>query len=1074
MAGRSLPLNSVGTDLTALRDRLSSNAVRELLQREDGELGPLGKVIVVFRALNEHMRLSAGDMAARLWEALSDQQILFTRREGEDQQRFVKRMVRWFRPSQKHPYASLTRHQGAALEEAASKVAEELLGEPIRGLLRQRWKSADQLAGKLKPAKLASSSGIDPKLQKSQPLFDPTHLPLVGAISDYLVTEGKDVDFLCIVGEPHSGQEIIISQAIERYLRKEDCLPVFARLCGELQYTQVAVEVVRFIENSTPAQSELALEGEGEKLKMIRERAQSLPAVYIFVDLELLNSDPARNLIRQQDVVELIDVLSQSNPKTKVIISCKELPNDVDGMPVKVGYYSWQMSVEWACVRVFQLAPPTTESLFRSVHGLYQNEALSRLAGLFPSDPLDGVALDLCAAVFAFFDGAGALEKGVEVVTELLTGARENGEKLKPVPVFKKFWSILPGIHRLLCVIIAASDDGVREKSLKLTLKDLVVGGLLTNPPSEDETRVALEELHAAFDGTLRREEYRPEWVLDDLPGEPRREALFEFHRLIRRTILATVEGLGREEHRLVQCVHRSISKRARTQAYNRRLNGLGVYGTRLRDLSRDIQALLSLVASADIQGDDMTLSRDVMPPLDVEREVFCGHAGGRTALRFAFLQMWRQDIDRDYRLNTVHAVDELRLHVLLAMVTSPGRSFFPSRLYQVSLDEIDGLSRVFSVAELLDFLTSLAIAAYQSGAFNVVGVVKNYAERLRDGNPVLRAKLLRAHVDATILADRAPNLSEIEQDLREMIDSFGDSPAEKQARLKLYLRLGDICYLQGTKPTENGRTKRDDAREAFDSAISLEKDLAGGEDCPPGRALISGIGARRFLRAELNWAMAELRDAKAKHRECDWLLVDRHIQRARDVHRISLRRLSRHGADRAGILLDEARIHFVEAYKMGWGSGDNVQKKAYSTVKDLIMKAHVFVIQPGLPIATKLDLDGQLVRIGTELAQSRLDGITGSEAENGTYSENEMLETCERSLVRLLRIAEQFDLQIYKAYALLLRFKFRLTRHGKSVVEEPGECEKLQAALHICDRVGLGIYRQEINECLGLFGFRA
>jgi hypothetical protein len=1000
-------------------------------------------------------------MAESLLHVLGDRGGLASFGMGEAA--FVTRLKRWFQLSQA-PYASLSEAQAMSLGEAAVGVAERSLGregDDIRRVLGQRWRSGLGLAHALAGPGAAEASPtryVDPTFLLDRPLLDDLQKYAVTYLTDQLSAGGDSANLLCVVGEPYSGKKSVLANLIRRYVKSSpDHLPVFALQCAALTYAEVGERVAAFLEEGDASRGESEALPLDERLKRLRRRAESLAAIYILADLEVLppsrDENAARRLIRQEDdVVELIDILLRGNPRTRVVISCE------DPAPRAPGIEIWKRLGQGRpdCTLV-RLDVPRVDALLRAVGGATGTDALTGLRA-FQEEQADGVALHLCAALLRRHHATGTLGEGVAAVGGLLASARAAKEGgLRPGPVVAKLWEVLSDLEKVLCVVVAASDDGMRESSIAWVLRDLVPAA------GSDEREEALEGLHRAFGGVLRREEpdrpYQP-WALDDLPGERIDEPIYEFDRPTRVAILRAVEdgrwpdeNGGKDQGKvwgsgLPRRVHRLIAAKAREKAHRRRLNVPGVYGARLRDLSRDVQAVLSLVASADLND---AAPAGGLAPLEVERAVLEGRAGGRATLRFAYLQMWREDIDRDHRCATQHAADELRLHVLLAVATSAGRSFFPPRPYVLDAGRLDALrrARVFTDGELLELPTSLAIAGHQTGAFQITRVAAAYANGLdltKPGHVVLKKKTQRALID-TMLLDSNPKLGEIEDHVLQLIrEVAGDGPGEVEARLKLQLRLGEICHLRGD-------ARR--ASEAFEEAVRLERVLSGGEICPPGRSLISGHGARRFLRATLNWAVAEIRKEGG-----DLDAARRLIGRAKDPHAVSLRRLSRHAADRAGVLLDEARLHHVEGLvQEREGERDEVVRTSYGRAKALVEAAQAFVIEPGLPFAARLDLDGLVARIGVQLFAVH------------EGDKDELLRGCHDAAQRLRRIADDFDLAIYKAYARLLMAQIRKAQDGDRVRGDSKLVEDLKQAREIAESSDLGLYLQEITECQGWYG---
>jgi len=138
----------------------------------------------------------------------------------------------------------------------------------------------------------------------------------------------------------------------------------------------------------------------------------------------------------------------------------------------------------------------------------------------------------------------------------------------------------------------------------------------------------------------------------------------------------------------------------------------------------------------------------------------------------------------------------------------------------------------------------------------------------------------------------------------------------------------------------------------------------------------------------------------------------------------------------------------------------DQMEHEAYGredliTAKNLIILANEFAIQPGLPIAIKLDLDSLVARIGIDLTEVCDEG------------KEELLECCDNAVRRLRRIADRFGLTIHKAYSRYLMFRLSVAREGKRAYENPTLINELQVAREICEKNGLGLYKREIEQQL-------
>lgn len=1070
-------------DLLDICDKLGPEVseVRRLVWTADERPGPLGEMVLTYKLLQvRDPRLSANEMAGRIWEALPAAE-----RESiaPDQAGFVARIKRWFQPSQK-PYASLNESQALSLAAAAAQLversAEDIPGAESAAARPPRQKAF--VSGPRSAARRDASSAPDEPLAAPRgrhhidALFTAGKFPLSQSQEDvasqiyaaYLREKREIPELLCIVGNAYSGKKSILAHVIRRCEKEGSELPIIALLCEAVPYTEICENLLNILETYDTSCSLTSSDRE-ERMKILRRYAADFPAIYIFADLSVLPSDPAHRLITQQDeLLELINILLSGNTRTRIIVSCEEASaqgmatneNATNAPPYSV--MPWIPSGSWPIskFRLVRLAPPRLEVLLTAL-----SETPLPSLQRYQNDVVDGVTLHLAVALLQLHKQHGTARQGQQELEQLLQDARAQKIQLTAKAVANRLWLSLTPLQKTLCLVIATSDDGLRHPSLLWVLEQINVGA------SDEEREIALHALDNAFNGTLMRaapDRRQQTNTPDDLPGQKHEEKThYEFDRATRVALLNYLEDGAEGGLDSVRKIHRIVAARAREQAHHWRLAVPGVYGGRLDDLRRDVQAVLSLVASID--------PSDLMPPtappshtpLDVERAVLSGQASARTVLRFAYLQLWRQDIDRDYRLSTEHAAEELRFYVLLAFATSIGKTFIPRARheiadYAVRPSDLDRLGSALSGDEFSEFLASLAMAAQQIGAVAIVKQVMLYVDdrfaKPSDRQLVLAAKVHRAYIDTLLQLGLEPNLREVESQVRARIDQLSGSDAARlQAQLKLYLRLGEVCHLQGDKPAQDGRTKRDEARDAFEQAVTIEGRLSGNEECVEGRAMISGYGARRFVRALLDWAMTE---AWAEN----WDAVEGLLSKARDVHVISLRRLTRHAADRAAVLLDEARIHRVEGYVEQYRPDRCDKARArekYVIARALVKAAQSLRLQPGIPLAVSLDLDGLLARICLQLAE-----VYEDVEEDGISA---LLGECDESASRLMRVADRFRLTIHMVHSRVLRYRVRKVQNDAidsflPANEDHELIQGLQEALGICNRTGLGLYRRELD----------
>jgi hypothetical protein len=483
--------------------------------------------------------------------------------------------------------------------------------------------------------------------------------------------------------------------------------------------------------------------------------------------------------------------------------------------------------------------------------------------------------------------------------------------------VLQDWWrGLMPG-ERALVAIVVGTDDPVRESTLRGMIADNGILGELVG----DGLDAALETLRSGLSPILKCREIRD--PAHDVP--PDRSSVdrgFEVERSLKTVLWETIESEARAERmpaerRLPRLAQLAIARAARRAAYWQRLRGAdGRYGERLHDLARDIQAAVSLCASIDLtaSGEDGAAAPS---SAGAETAVLTGSATPRAALRFARFQLIGLDIeDGDrYRLTTELHADELRLELMLSVI-HPGKRFRLDATGHQELglpgDLAKHLRGTFSTEEVADLLTSIAISAHRSGWLEVVRWAQWQAERLEQDHGTRLARLMRVHTawlsSGMLYAwQRLDRFRDAADALLERLGAAGEADGREHVRLRLAraeidMMIGDRSdRAHGLARTERG------FREALDLERTL-RSIRGGDTQWP---MVAGVGGRRWVGFLTARALAHARGS-ASSAEVIQALED--IDEARAEQRSNARRLTRHSAERAAVVLDEAMLALAEA----------------------------------------------------------------------------------------------------------------------------------------------------------------
>ena len=175
-----------------------------------------------------------------------------------------------------------------------------------------------------------------------------------------------------------------------------------------------------------------------------------------------------------------------------------------------------------------------------------------------------------------------------------------------------------------------------------------------------DEHEFGLDEMpwdlqDAIMDETFSPIEYRAEgfklWILDPV---------------IRIALIEELQQQGEKYIAILRDANRLVARAARRRAQHKKINLPTPFSMRPQlDAARDIQAYVNLLASIDGSRVKKGTSCDTSLRLASDDIFAIGEKFDPTAaLRFAYLGLMREDIDRDFRLSMVTDQDSLRLRL--------------------------------------------------------------------------------------------------------------------------------------------------------------------------------------------------------------------------------------------------------------------------------------------------------------------------------------------------------------------------------------------------------------------------
>lgn len=513
-------------------------------------------------------------------------------------------------------------------------------------------------------------------------------------------------------------------------------------------------------------------------LEQIRGLHVEHPACFIFTGWEDPSTDSTRSFLRGSGRARLITTLTDSNTDSRfLIVSPTELPtlrlhalNFPKFHPEEVKDPAFSEIQRYLPGFKF---PQTHEAALQEMKAQLRGRRLSGDILL-----LMAAALDLCGDAVPGSNGALAQ---IRVWTEQA--------RMLPLDVNPSATGLIGvvlgelenrGMLRV-ALVIASSDDGVREDSLRQILNTWHSQSPFLEGFDWDTTLNGLKELRRVGGGFFLTSEKNVSYDDDEFDvGEPndRDAPNWEFNFRIAEDIRSVIETkptrellkLDESVWTMLRHAHRQIAAIARRRAQTKRMrSSIWVRPRGVDHFKRDAQSFTALLASIDPHGINAKHPGPILLRM-ADDVVFTTTSAFRPdlALRYAVTCILRREIDDKHELTMVYDHDALRLRLYLLIFfplghhhiwTSDSLHLPPLRSSSASLDEAltlplqipDHLRMCFSPRELMDLITTVAITAFHRQHPDVIVWARDRAEELIKVAERARPGSNRELVDASV-----------------------------------------------------------------------------------------------------------------------------------------------------------------------------------------------------------------------------------------------------------------------------------------------------------------------------------
>lgn len=890
--------------------------------------------------------------------------------------------VAWFCASQiaTHPKAGITvsqdpEHLFAILVDAADGHA----SEPEAFF----WKLCDKLdikaviEGLVRP----SEGLIDAQLYSPRDLRDVGAEPTISSIAvriidDFCKTASRPERILGLKGNPHAGKKAVVTELIELLAGVTGQAPAFSCRDNAEQLPVIGIDVrmrnygelIQTVHKRLLAAARTPEEDThsdvAELLRCIAELHKRQAALFIFVDVDGFGHSDPRRILQKRGFRRLLTTLRDSNSASRFLLTTSE-PEAFDSDAVLRGKVKW-IDVPDPTVERLQwyLTKEGAERLVKSIKEARLPDHRQQVSGdglvaIAALEPINGSAFELeflpTLSIYIRETKEKSLMKGVEFAFDQLVNlVHLNG--------------ILPSL-----TLISLSYDGLGEYSLRRCLEwwaEQVPSDHAVDPTSEEGYNSILEQLISLHE-TARRlilqfgpsVNYEPDEFGFGEPvtlysdGKPKTWSVHanvsrEFLRAVLRRQTDNFDGAEFIRH-----CQRTIAFAARRRAQFKKMRSktddpfFANSGT-----GRDVQSFVALLGSIEWAA-MKSEPREALSPAHHLRRIFSIDRmfSPRMAFVFGVQSILKHDIDFDNRLSMVTDQDTLRLRLYLlpfacasGTISEPvtARALMETKSVDPeSLDVPDLLKEVLGVETVVALLSTVAITSFYCLDAKKLAWAAERLIEIDEGDEEARERALirtyLAMIDLSIQLGNWPfrdmdeklfgpnrnysvGFEGIAQRIPEIFARLWGArlenpPEVKEYKLKVWARFKireiEVKWHLGEDPSAGIRNLLH-----YEDRASTLKPIGEPQ-------LVTGRSARKLIRIAANdfpiWSPACAGQPDVSFSELIKSLLEANISR--------LVRFA--GAERVGVLLDQARLYLLEkeplqrvqfALSEAWDRADN------------------------------------------------------------------------------------------------------------------------------------------------------
>lgn len=1022
-------------------------AIKGWWLNEHGTLGLMAKIYVLAQAcaVHEHLGCSKAEFAERLCSKALERDDL---PEGVSKTDFKDEIERWCIPS-KPPYRKIIEYRDIrqTIDTAAFLLAREYFDFNFQEKWHIDWRSGIKLFEEINNNAISSdnkSSNIDKYLLKKRPLLKHITQVFVDNIVNHLAVAELPRAPIIVAGEIFSGKKTFITHIIDQLSSTDIPKRIKAVRCAHIRYETFVQHIYEFLTEGDYDQNHSNLSVE-DMAKKIETYALEIPAIYIFSDLDLINYNLSNSIDENNNFQLMIDLLIESNKKTRMIVTTTIIPEHfdhfnkhpkciaIDGEEILPSLIGWQIYF-FPTPQIDDLEEIIDDSDFRPIVSKFRQK----------HSEYDGEAVALLLILFNTLKTKKLLLQKIGIIdATIFLDKRPLSNKKMKMEIFRIFWSVFSDIEKDVITILSIAEDGVRDSTIRTILSNY-------NADIDVNLENLFVELSACFGLHFHRSFSERSASMDCLNERTESEYISEFEFTTRRIILPWIEGENNERARFFQ---RAVAYEARSQAYCRRLNTERSYGNKMSDVYRDIQAILGLLASVDPDkiGDHKEQSSRLR--VSTERTIFCNpECDPRDVIRYAYLEIFKTDIDTDHRIDREYSAHYLTIHIILAMLTSLGRNYWPHpnpKLEDVGFNKIE---HVFNQNELIRIFIDLGIASHKVGANDLLKYALESARKLQPTSKAM-APLIRAHIDTAIFCGRLYDNVDVEGGgflgilnyTDKMIDELSKETRGDDVNIvKMNMRKAELLYLVG---------RRSEATAIYEEMYDLE--MKSLDDA--GSFVTAGRGGRRWLRLLMGnvWILLE-KNGQANDHNIE--KAENTLRQAYEIHTLALRRLSKFPTARTGLLYDEARLTFLKGCISRAKGQTEEEMRLFELTRQLFrrIRTHAFALGPSLH--TRLDIDGMIARTNLQLLR-----YSSGSSQVASAARDE----CLQAIQRLERTAKANHAKWHGIYARLLRFRYEEQLPEDLRNQTFNWKKELQKLKKESEQIHLKWYKNEIEECI-------